>query len=1532
MKKFSCGLAAWVAVAGSAAFAATVENDSLAVTFAENDVGKGRVLQIVAKKTGQKFIGAPRALWQIECRRLDDYTQKKIVDAMAAKSVSYARVANGLVIEYRDVDVCVAEMVCRITADPGDGLIHWHFAATPKAGWAVYETDYPSVYLTPSIGESPEDDCVVTGDAKGGVVRNPMDPKREYWKNRHYQLFPGRLVSTFGAFYDPKGGLYTDVVDEDGNCMGLLMDRWWRHKLPDGTFKEGDFLLEWRHFEFSSTTYKPSYDVTMGAFAGRNGAPTGWRDAADIYRERTKDCYWNRVKLIDRPDVPAWAKNGPVQIKFNRSWFGHPGLIDRWVREYYTKRFPGVPFVATVEGWEHHGDWVTPEYFPCYPSDEAFRRMCASLRKADGHVWAWPGGHHWNVRVGKRQDGTYRLDYTDLFNRKVRPFVCANPDGSPHFASLGWLGGGDSATLCPATDYGRDWWNDFVACGLVSRGVGLVQADQDVGAKVQECWSRDHGHAPGMGRWMTKAMRRQFETQLSKTREIDPWAQFSFEEPNERYNDMLCFQDYRNCRFFGSEWASVFNYLHHEYITPYQPGSEFYSKWYWIAHSAADGQMPRLPERPEYFFEMPAVENGSFENPQLGLSGYAGWFGTRDGQTIVTNDATHGVYSLGVITSEQVPVIDVHRTLPDVVAPGQTCKVTAQMKLLRANATFRGALRIMDGDGKKEIAQVVPDAEPNVWKLCEATFVVPEGVRRLRLKFAAKDGAAYLVDDVRLLRRTAKGDFEEVRYRMGREQLDFAERWIDVYHANAKWLQHGRHLHPPKITCERLPYTEKFRGRVAQLEMPSVFVGAFRSADGEDALFMVNATDREQKFTLEWEGRALVRTLPARGLKFERVAKKKPVDVMCVYYPHWHRYPKGDEWFGADNWKQGEWAYVKTAKPRFAGHNQPLVPYGGFRDESDPEQMAVDIALAANAGIDVFLYDYYYYNGQITQEDALEKGFLGAANRNRMKFALMWCYHERNNQFRVKSGEPRVPLMSLAHTPEEFLGLIDLSVARYFHRPEYYRKDGKLFFSVYNAPYFLKCVGTNEVRTAIAEARRRVRAAGLGELHLNAQNARAEQSAALKDVGFDSLTHYGNNPWMVDGFHRKFVLEKERIFDYSWVVEGAHRTWAEMRTAELPYIPSVLTGWDSTPRCRDDEPFPWKNRDYPYIYTLTNNTPDAVQAHLAAAKAYAESDPRQPGIVYINGWNEYTEGSFLIPNNFTADGLLRAVAAVFGRKPADEYTYINPSSGKLLTVPAATHENVAYGSHAKQKVDLWLPPSAAGKVPLLIYVHGGGWGGGAMCDAIIGPKIRTLLDRGVAVACVGYRYLRETERGPGIPPVKGCVDDVSAAIRFLKSRSDAWGIDVSRIGLAGGSAGACTALILAYRNGNDLGIRALAPIVPQTSMDPAEMREWIPNSTYGARAFGYRSFDDWLAHRDEHPEWIAAYSPAALARRIDPAKAPRVILRAPQPKSGELPKDPTHAAAFSWRFAEICRTHGLPCDIQERGDALLALADVLRTH
>ena len=661
------------------------------------------------------------------------------------------------------------------------------------------------------------------------------------------------------------------------------------------------------------------------------------------------------------------------------------------------------------------------------------------------------------------------------------------------------------------------------------------------------------------------------------------------------------------------------------------------------------------------------------------------------------------------------------------------------------------------------------------------------------------------------------------------------------------------------------------------------------------------------------------------------------VECVCVFYPHWHRYPKGDEWFGADRWKQGEWAFVKDARPLYPNHKQPLVPYAGFLDESDPKDMAKEIALAANAGIDVFLYDYYWYDGQITQEEALEKGFLQAPNRDRMKFAIMWCYHERNDQFRPELGAGRRRLMSLAHTKEEFLGLIDHCIARYFARPEYWRKDGKLFFSFFNFNYFYQRHGANPaaVKVELDEARARVRAAGLGEIHFNAQNVRAEMSETCKACGIDSLTDYNMGPGTVPSAPARRAAHDWQ-YDYAEMPAALAARLEKMKGVALPYIPNVTTGWDSTPRCRFDERYPWRKSEYPYSVSFTNNTPDIFRTCLAAAKKWAEEDPRQPGAVYINGWNEYTEGTYLVPNNFDSDGFLRAIAAVFGRSPANEYTYVNPSTKQLFTIPAATYENIPYGPHPKQKIDVFLPGTAlagrgatccartttGGRAPVVIYLHGGGWSGGAMEDHILGSAIRMLLDRGIAVVGTGYRYIRDTRADGVKPPVQGCLDDCENALKFVKAHAAEWNLDTSRIGLAGGSAGACTALYLALKGDNMHGIRAVAPIIAQTSMDPQEMKEWIPNSRYGAHAFGYRNFRNWLAHRADCLADIERISPAALARKIDPAKAPAFFLQYGAPlKPGEIAKDPTHSPVFGEKFRELCAERGILCKVNYGGKA-----------
>jgi hypothetical protein len=90
-------------------------------------------------------------------------------------------------------------------------------------------------------------------------------------------------------------------------------------------------------------------------------------------------------------------------------------------------------------------------------------------------------------------------------------------------------------------------------------------------------------------------------------------------------------------------------------------------------------------------------------------------------------------------------------------------------------------------------------------------------------------------------------------------------------------------------------------------------------------------------------------------------------------------------------------------------------------------------------------------------------------------------------------------------------------------------------------------------------------------------------------------------------------------------------------TLTVPVFPCVSIGWDDTPR------FPSKGIHDVVHY---NNTPRSFAALLSKAKKYADSHPEQPRLITINAWNEWVEGSYLLPDMLNGFGYLEAVKEV----------------------------------------------------------------------------------------------------------------------------------------------------------------------------------------------------------------------------------------------------------------------------------------------
>jgi acetyl esterase/lipase len=266
-----------------------------------------------------------------------------------------------------------------------------------------------------------------------------------------------------------------------------------------------------------------------------------------------------------------------------------------------------------------------------------------------------------------------------------------------------------------------------------------------------------------------------------------------------------------------------------------------------------------------------------------------------------------------------------------------------------------------------------------------------------------------------------------------------------------------------------------------------------------------------------------------------------------------------------------------------------------------------------------------------------------------------------------------------------------------------------------------------------------------------------------------------------------------------------------------------------------------------------------------------------------------------------------------------------------VELPKPTMADVAYGKHPKQVLHFWKAESEK-PVPLVFFIHGGGWQNGNRSSGLA-PLLEPLLKAGISVVSIEYRFIGEATADGLVPPVKGPLHDAARALQFVRSKAGEWNIDKTRIAACGSSAGACSSLWLAFHS--DLADPAsqdpiarestrlfcAAVIGAQTTLDPQQMKDWTPNSRYGAHAFGIskevngrkvNSFDEFLARREKILPWLAEYSPYALVTSDDP---PIYLYYRYGPGIGQAQKDPTHTSNFGVKLQEHARANGVECEL-----------------
>lgn len=158
----------------------------------------------------------------------------------------------------------------------------------------------------------------------------------------------------------------------------------------------------------------------------------------------------------------------------------------------------------------------------------------------------------------------------------------------------------------------------------------------------------------------------------------------------------------------------------------------------------------------------------------------------------------------------------------------------------------------------------------------------------------------------------------------------------------------------------------------------------------------------------------------------------------------------------------------------------------------------------------------------------------------------------------------------------------------------------------------------------------------------------------------------------------------------------------------------------------------------------------------------------------------------------------------FGDRPASSDDYADESAdacaaqhrkvsrmieraGDRATGPSPDREDIAYGRHARQKLDVFLPGKTTGSslAPVIVMVHGGGWCvGDKSLKSVTTNKVKHWVPRGFMLVSVNYPMLTDGRNAAGQ------AEEVARAIAYVQQNARSWGGDDRRIVLMGHSAGA----------------------------------------------------------------------------------------------------------------------------------------------
>jgi hypothetical protein len=463
--------------------------------FLEIQLGKasnGGIYSIVSKLTGDDYRSnknTPATIFGISVD--SNYPNATGFDNNQASSFAYNYTTSDTTSTLQFVDTFAEPypvvVTVRITVYQNSSLSHWSISARNRGSERIDLVTFPVIYGAEKVGTQLSTNYLLMPDDFGSML---MDPYDNFVTNSTTNCFGAGTYPSFHAttqlmlFGDQAGGLYMSTYDANGypKSFGACKDQ-------IGSSWTMDLHVSHNFPEVPGANVSLPYDVIVGTYTG------DWHSGADIYKAWALEQPWtSQGPLYQRPDVPAWFKNGFAVLKLpsylSSGDYANPTVASSFsgivgnVRNYLHD--VNSPLLLDWWGWEKYGAWVAPDVFPPREGWASFENTVSEL-------------HSIGVHVVVSMSGGPLMTNAPGFDSKWLSCAIRNSDGSIFTITDS---GKVVAWASPSCLMFQDWLVNATVT-LAKAGVDGVRFDANYGYNFD--FSSRLGHSSGYGDWYAQS-------------------------------------------------------------------------------------------------------------------------------------------------------------------------------------------------------------------------------------------------------------------------------------------------------------------------------------------------------------------------------------------------------------------------------------------------------------------------------------------------------------------------------------------------------------------------------------------------------------------------------------------------------------------------------------------------------------------------------------------------------------------------------------------------------------------------------------------------------------------------------------------------------------------------------------------------------------------------------------------------------------------------------------------------------------------